>query len=155
MKGIKKILVPLDFSDCSKYAFNYALDIARDGKAEIFLLHIIDMDLLGKISDIKLCPKAKAKKLMEKNAKTELDKLVKVSTQKHGISSIREIIEDGIPFLQILKKAKDLDIDLIIMGTFGTSTPMRRLFFGSTTERVLKGAKVPVLCIPLPQTIEG
>jgi len=62
VKGIKKILVPLDFSDCSKYAFNYALDIARDGKAEIFLLHIIDMDLLGKISDIKLCPKAKAKK---------------------------------------------------------------------------------------------
>lgn len=155
MKGIKKILVPLDFSECSKHAFYYALDIATEGNKEILLLHVIDMDLQDKIADLQLCSKSEAKKLMEKNAKKELDKLRKEAIKKLGKLSIKEIVEDGIPFLNILRKTRELNIDLIVMGSFGTSSPMKRLFFGSTTEKVLRGSKVPVLCIPLPQAIEG
>ena len=154
MKGIKKILVPLDFSDCSKHAFYYALDIAMKEKASLFLLHIINLDLLDNIANLKLCSKTKAKKFMEKYAKNEFNKLRKESAKKTTLTA-KEIIEDGIPFAKILSKARDLNIDLIVMGSFGTSSPVRRLFFGSTTERVLKGANVPVLYVPLPQAIEG
>lgn len=155
MKGIKKILVPLDFSECSKHAFYYALDIAASGGAELFILHVIDIDLLDNISNLNLCSKIKAKKLMERYAKTEFGKLRKESAKKISKTVSKEIIEDGIPFLHILHKAKDLDTDLIVMGSFGTSSLMKRLFFGSTTEKVLRGSKIPVLCIPLPQAIEG
>jgi nucleotide-binding universal stress UspA family protein len=154
MKGIKKILVPLDFSDCSKHAFYYALDIAMKEKASLFLLHVINLDLLDNIADLKLCSKAKAKKLMEKYAKNEFNKLRKESAKKTTLT-VKEIIEHGIPFVKILSKARDLNIDLIVMGSFGASSPARRLFFGSTTERVLKGANIPVLYVPLPQVIEG
>ena len=154
MKAIKKILVPLDFSDCSKHAFYYALDIVAKEKAELFLLHIIDLDLLDNISSLKLCSKAKAIKLMERYAKTEFNKLRKESVKKAALS-VKEIIENGIPFVKILNKAMDLNIDLIVMGSFGASSPIHRLFFGSTTEKVLKGANTPILCVPLPRAIEG
>ena len=62
MKGIKKILVPLDFSECSRHAFYYALDMASAGGAELILLHVIDVELLDTISGLKLCSKAKAKR---------------------------------------------------------------------------------------------
>ncbi|MBI3754780.1 MAG: universal stress protein [Deltaproteobacteria bacterium] len=154
MKGIKKILVPLDFSECSKHALYYALDIAAGG-AELFILHVIDIDLLDTISNLNLCSKEKAKKLMEKHARSEFGKLRKESAKKISKTISKEIIEDGIPFPHILRKARDLNVDLIIMGSFGTSSPMKRLFFGSTTEKVLRGSQIPVLCIPLPQVIEG
>ncbi|MBI3754411.1 MAG: universal stress protein [Deltaproteobacteria bacterium] len=154
MKAIKNIIVPLDFSDCSKHAFYYALDIARKEKAELFLLHIIDLDLLDTISSLKLCSTAKARKLMEQNAKAEFNRLRKEAAKK-AMVNVREIIEDGIPFLKILNKARDLSVDMIVMGSFGASSPVRRLFFGSTTEKVLKGANIPILCVPLPLVIEG
>lgn len=154
MKVIKKILVPLDFSECSKHAFYYALDIARKEKAELFLLHIIDLDLLDTISSLKLCSTAKAKRLMEQNAKAEFNRLRKETAKKARVNA-REIIEDGIPFLKILNKARDLSVDMILMGSFGASSPVRRLFFGSTAEKVLRGSRIPVLCIPMPQPIEG
>ncbi len=153
MKGVKRILVPLDFSECSKHAFSYALDIVRDG-GEIFLLHVVDADLLDSIANLNLCSKAKAKRIMEKNAKTEFDRLRRKLKKKIKGVQTREIIEDGIPFLHILGKAKELNADLIVMGSFGASSPMKRLFFGSTTEKVLRGSHIPVLCIPLPQAIE-
>ena len=155
MKGIKKILVPLDFSECSRHAFYYALDMASAGGAELILLHVIDVELLDTISGLKLCSKAKAKKSMERNAKKEFDRLRKEAAKKLGRATSGEIIEEGIPFLHILHKTKDLDADLIIMGSFGTSSPMKRLFFGSTAEKVLRASQIPVLCIPLPQPIEG
>ena len=91
---------------------------------------------------------------MEKYAKNEFNKLRKESAKKTTLTA-KEIIEDGIPFVKILSKARDLSIDLIVMGSFSASSPVRKLFFGSTTERVLKGANVPVLYVPLPQAIEG
>lgn len=154
MKGIKNILVPLDFSECSRHAFYYALDMAADG-TELFLLYVIDADLLDHISNLNLCSKTKAKKIIEKNAKMEFNRLRRESAKKISRVNTKEIIEGGIPFLDILRKARELNVDLIVMGSFGTSSPMKRLFFGSTTEKVLRGSKIPVLCIPLPQVIEG
>ncbi|MBI5286839.1 MAG: universal stress protein [Deltaproteobacteria bacterium] len=155
MKGVKKILVPVDFSDCSKNAFSHALDIARENKATIFLLHVIDVELIENLSSLGLCPKGDIRKRMEKSAKDGFDLMLsEVGRGKKGVS-IREIVEEGIPFIQILKKTKDMEIDLIVMGSFGTSSPMRRLLFGSTVELVLRGVRTPVLCVPLPEAIEG
>lgn len=155
MRGIKRILIPVDFSECSKNAFYYALDIARETKASVFLLNVVDTELINEMVRLDLAGKEQIRKRLEKNAKTELDKIMEESRKKRKDVTVHEVIEEGIPFIQILKKVKDLSVDTIIMGSFGTSSPMRRLFFGSTAEKVLRGTRVPVVCVPLPEIIEG
>jgi nucleotide-binding universal stress UspA family protein len=54
----------------------------------------------------------------------------------------------GSPFVEILKIARDLDLPMIVMGVKGRSTPPEEILFGSTAERVLRGSRVPVLCVP-------
>jgi nucleotide-binding universal stress UspA family protein len=51
--------------------------------------------------------------------------------------------------VEILKIARDLDLPLIVMGIRGQSMPAEELLFGSTAEKVLRGTRVPVLCVPL------
>ncbi|MGH9900275.1 MAG: universal stress protein, partial [Pyrinomonadaceae bacterium] len=52
------------------------------------------------------------------------------------------------PFVEILKIARDLDLPMIVMGVRGRSTPAEDVLFGSTAEKVLRGTRVPVLCVP-------
>jgi glycine betaine transporter len=66
-----------------------------------------------------------------------------------GKVNIERMIVVGIPFVEILKIARDLDLPLIVMGIRGQSMPAEELLFGSTAEKVLRGTRVPVLCVPL------
>lgn len=65
--------------------------------------------------------------------------------------SIETDICEGTPFLEINKKAIEKDVDIVILGTQGTSGDMKQIFFGSTTERVLRFIKRPVLCVPIEE----
>ena len=62
--------------------------------------------------------------------------------------SIKKLICEGIPFLEINKKAFETGVDMVIMGNRGNSGDMQTIFFGSTTERVLRFMSRPVLCVP-------
>jgi nucleotide-binding universal stress UspA family protein len=62
--------------------------------------------------------------------------------------NIEKMIVVGAPFIEILKIARDLDLPMIVMGVKGRSTPPEEILFGSTAERVLRGSRVPVLCVP-------
>jgi glycine betaine transporter len=62
--------------------------------------------------------------------------------------SVEKMIVIGVPFVEILKIARDLDLPMIVMGVRGRSTPPEELLFGSTAEKVLRGTRVPVLCVP-------
>jgi nucleotide-binding universal stress UspA family protein len=74
------------------------------------------------------------------------------STMFEGIDAgkvdIEKMIVVGLPFVEILKIARDLDLPMIIMGVRGRSTPPEEILFGSTAEKVLRGSRVPVLCVP-------
>jgi nucleotide-binding universal stress UspA family protein len=65
-----------------------------------------------------------------------------------GSVSVERMIVIGSPFVEILKIARDLDLPMIVMGVKGRSTPPEELLFGSTAEKVLRGSRVPVLCVP-------
>ncbi len=54
----------------------------------------------------------------------------------------------GTPFEEILKKAADFAVDLIVLGTAGRSADLERALFGSTAEKVLRATPCPVLCVP-------
>ena len=64
-----------------------------------------------------------------------------------GSASFESMIVEGVPFVEIIKIANDLDSDLIVIGSRGHSG-LTELFFGGTAEKVLRGGRRPVLCIP-------
>ena len=150
MRAVKKILVPVDFSECSRHAFSYALDMARASGAKLYLLHVLDSELIASVSSYGV-KEEELRERMEEYARRSFEEMLREGTE--GVDILR-LLEEGIPFLHILRKARDIGVDMIIMGSLGTSSPLRRIFFGSTVEKVLKGAHVPVLCVPMPEAIE-
>lgn len=139
------ILVPVDFSPCSINAVRAAAAIAEpDG--DLTLLHVIDHDFvtdavaagLGNTDDIQQRMRERA----EADFTTMLEGLLT------GQVNVERMIVIGSPFVEILKIARDLDLPMIVMGVRGRSTPPEELLFGSTAEKVLRGSRVPVLCVP-------
>jgi nucleotide-binding universal stress UspA family protein len=145
MLNAPDILVPIDFSQTSINAVRVALGIAAPG-GDLTLLHVIDKDFIddavaagmGSTDDITARMRAQA----ESSFASSLEGLVT------GDVDIERMIVVGTPFVEILKIARDLDLPMIIMGMRGRSTQPEELLFGSTAEKVLRGTRVPVLCIP-------
>lgn len=140
-----EMLVPVDFSPCSVNALRVAIGMAAP-EGDLTLLHVIDQQFiddavasgLGSSEDIR----NRLKELAEANFSNMLEGI------DAGKVDIEKMIVVGLPFVEILKIARDLDLPMIIMGVRGRSTPPEELLFGSTAEKVLRGSRVPVLCVP-------
>jgi universal stress protein A len=141
-----EILVPMDFSPCSVNALRVAVGMAAP-EGDLTLLHVIDEEFvervvaagMGSTEDLR----NRLKEMAESNFNSVLEGL------DAGKVNIERMIVVGIPFVEILKIARDLDLPLIVMGIRGQSMPAEELLFGSTAEKVLRGTRVPVLCVPL------
>jgi nucleotide-binding universal stress UspA family protein len=139
------ILVPVDFSPTSMNAVRVALGIAEpDG--DVTLLHVIDTEFVEDAVAAGMGPSdeitAKLRAQAESNFASALENI-----HAEGVD-IEKMIVVGSPFVEILKIARDLDLPMIVMGVRGRSTPSEELLFGSTAEKVLRGTRVPVLCVP-------
>ncbi|HET9478065.1 MAG TPA: universal stress protein [Pyrinomonadaceae bacterium] len=140
-----EMLVPVDFSPCSVNALRVAIGMAAP-EGDLTLLHVIDQQFvddavaagLGSSEDIR----NRLKELAEANFSAMLEGI------DAGQVDIEKMIVVGLPFIEILKIARDLDLPMIIMGVRGRSTPPEEVLFGSTAEKVLRGSRVPVLCVP-------
>jgi nucleotide-binding universal stress UspA family protein len=139
------ILVPVDFSACSINAVKAAVAIAApDG--DLTLLHVIDEHFVTDAVSAGLGTREEIQSRLRERAENDFD------TALEGIEvpgeDIERMVVIGTPFVEILKIARDLDLPMIVMGVRGRSTPPEELLFGSTAEKVLRGARIPVLCIP-------
>ncbi len=139
------ILVPIDFSACSLNAVRVAVSLAApDG--DLTLLHVIDEGVvkeaaaaaLGMTDEIT----ARRREQAEANFVGALEEI------ETGGVEVERMIVVGVPFVEILKIARDLDLPMVVMGVRGRSTPAEEMLFGSTAEKVLRGTRVPVLCVP-------
>ncbi len=141
---LKKILVPIDFSETSKKAFHYALRFAEQFNCEIVLLHVVEpvSPTVGPPLVLEVFLDA------EDPLSTMEKKLATLSAQSHsnGANSVSSAIRTGHAPNEITKAAKDLDIDLIVIATHGY-TSWRHLCIGSTAERVVRSAPCPVLVV--------
>lgn len=141
-----EILVPMDFSSCSVNALRVAVGMAAP-EGDLTLLHVIDEEFIdaavaagmGSTEEIR----QRLKDLAEANFSTVLEGL------DTGTVNVEKMIVVGLPFVEILKIARDLDLPLIVMGIRGQSTSAEELLFGSTAEKVLRGTRIPVLCVPI------
>jgi len=139
---LRKILVPLDFSDCSQAAFDCGVGLAGEFRAELLLVHVIDPisyplgDEYGGVHSARLMEETRA------FAQNEMKKLARNAKVQ---CSIR--ITEGSPAREICRLAKR-DVDLIIAPTHGR-TGLGHVLIGSVAERVVRHATCPVLVIPL------
>jgi len=148
MKPFSKILTAIDFSENSDYAFDYALTLAKQFGSQLVILHVINepVDLRGfYVPHISFEQLEKeigegAEKMMAKFCSSKLDDFTNFTTS----------IVTGIPYEEIIRTAEEAAASLIVLGTHGR-TGLDHLIFGSTAERVVRGASCPVLTIRLPK----
>lgn len=143
---IRDILVPLDFSQGSLRALDYALSLVEpDG--EIYLLHVVDADFVTRISSEGLGEPERVTVTLRQHANEKLQQLVEALTVQKARLEYMVVI--GKPFAEILRVAADLDFSLIVLGTRGQRQgDIEELLFGSTAEKVLRATRIPVVCVP-------
>jgi nucleotide-binding universal stress UspA family protein len=142
MEKFDKILFALDFSENSKHAFDYALSMAKNFNARLILMHVIQepVDLSGFY-----VPHISFENL-EKEIKDGAEKFC--SEMITDYSDYETAVVAGIPYQEILRKAGEENVSLIVMGTQGRKG-IDHLLFGSNAERVVRNAKCPVLTVRL------
>ena len=140
------MLVPVDFSECSLNAVRVAVGIAApDG--DLTLLHVIDERFVNDGVAAGLGASDEITGRLRERADADFATLLE--GLETGEVSVERMVVIGVPFVEILKITRDLDLPMIVMGTRGRSVPPEEVLFGSTAEKVLRGARVPVLCVPL------
>jgi len=147
MIKLKKILCPIDFSACSTYALTYAIDLSLKDHASLYLIHVIET-YMGDIGDILKQIDLLLDDKQTDNLKMRLINLIPDEIRTN--ISIDTLVVKGAPFVEIIKAAKDNQVDLIVMGTHG-KTALDYILIGSVAERVIQRSPCPVLSIRLPK----
>ena len=141
---IQSILVPVDFSENSAGALKYASALASQFRARVTLIYVIEPTPF--ISGLGNVPIVLSDEEVKGKATHELELLVE--EQLGSSVEAKSIIRQGKPYDQIVKAAKQLKADLIVISTHGY-TGLKHTLLGSTAERVVRHAGCPVLVLPL------
>lgn len=150
----EKILVPVDFSDCSKAALHYAQELARRLGASVDVLHVwyTPAYISPSVAVMMADGKTEALEVIARTqAQHQLDEFRRSVEQVEGVL-VNNRIEYGYEPDVILKMATEYD--LVIMGTHGR-TGMAHLFMGSVAEKVIRRAPCPVIAIRAQPAASG
>lgn len=142
---MKKILVPIDFSDEAQYAAKVAAKIAKKTKSDIVLLHLLDLPSntidpaeMGNIYD------GPQKVFFMKSIHKRFEEFKNQPFFK-GIT-VTEAVHFHKAFEGIIEESKKNKVDLIVMGSQG-ATGLKEMLVGSNTEKVVRHSHIPVLVI--------
>ena len=142
---LERILVPVDFSDCSLDALEYAVVVAQQAKASLMLLHVLEPVSYG--LDFTLGHIRTREQVRESWTK-RLEELA--YSHQHPQVSVASQLRGGLPADSILDSAQTLPCDLIVMGTHGRRG-ISHAFSGSVAEAVLRKAHCPVIAVRSPK----
>ncbi len=145
---MKKILVPVDFSQKSEEALKVAAEIARKIDGEIYVLHLLDIPT-GEVDmiDGHQIPKGPMAMMLFETTHEKFDKFLD-KDYLDNIPVYEKVMTDA-PVEGISEFAQKNNIDFIVMGSHGTSG-LEEFFVGSNTEKVVRTSKIPVLVIKKP-----
>lgn len=146
---LKRICVPIDFSEESEHALRYALTFAEQFKAELHLLHVVQ-DIVPTVPEpgLAILPTDEIVRSLEKGAEEGLASLP--SAEWAGKIGIVRAVRHGVPFHEISQYAKQADIDLLVIATHGR-TGLAHFLLGSVAERVVRSSPCPVLTVRHPE----
>ena len=142
----KNILVPTDFSEHSDKALQQAIDIAKQFKSKIYLLHVIGIIIQCTVD---YCLPPQTVDQVENESVSSAKKMITEQLAKFPDSKSIEIIADirkGTPYEEILRDQQDKKIDLIVIASHGKTGLLSHLI-GSVAEKVVRNVKCPVLLV--------
>ena len=144
MVSITRILHPTDFSDSAAEATAYACAFAKEFQAELHLLHVIP-NFVG-LEPRVYTPEAFDGYVdsMKQEAESKFAEIV--GSKLQGNRNPVHVLTQGKPFVEIIRYAREHDIDLIVMGTHGRSA-LPHMLLGSVAEHVVRKAACPVLTV--------
>ena len=145
---IKKILFPTDFSAYSNHALKYAVALAESFQAKLVVLHVCEYPVAGAGIEAYHFAVPEYVVDLEKRERNALDALATELRQRHV--DVEPVFIMGKPYQEIIKTAKQYEVDVIIMATHG-SKGLSHLVFGSTAEKVVRLAPCPVLTVKHPE----
>ena len=141
---LEQILVPVDFSDCSKKALQYAIPFARQFKAQMIFLHVLPLHYAaGWEFEV-----GNYDPLIEGDLRTRTEQQLASLIQEHVPARIQTKLEvrHGAPAIEIVNAAHEMNAGLIIMSTHG-HTGRIHAFIGSVAADVTRLAPCPVLVV--------
>ncbi len=142
--SLNRILVPVDFSDCSIEAVEYAALVAQRHSASVTLLHVLEPVSYG--LDFTLLHSGKREETRDKV-------MVRLGEMTHALAEVKiqadSQVRGGTPFESILDSARTIPADLIVMGTHGRRG-LSHALSGSVAEAVLRQSRCPVLTVRSP-----
>jgi len=139
---LKRILVPIDFSDCSKKALQYAIPLAKQHEAALTLLYVVPTNYPG--GEYGAIDYAAIEGAMRVSAKQGLSKLVEDEVREEIPAD--QLVREGSPAGEILNAARSMPADLIVLSTHGR-TGLKHALLGSVAEDVVRRAPCPVLVV--------
>jgi nucleotide-binding universal stress UspA family protein len=144
--NIRSILLPTDFSECAESALPYAVQMARTTNARLLCLHVIEpmMPPVGYAPVTEPLPTVDISEQLQASAERELPKLAE--REECAGLEVEEVIAHGEAAAEIVRVARERDVDLIVISSHGR-TGLGRMLFGSTAESVVRHARCPVLVV--------
>ena len=145
--AVRRILHPSDFSSSARAAFAKAVELARENRAALVLLHVRSVvePIMG-MGDGYISPQAyeQLDRASRATAKKQLDRLVE-QAKKRRVRA-KGLLAQGIAHDEIVRAARRGKADMIVMGTHGR-TGVSKFFLGSVAGRVVSLARCPVLTV--------
>lgn len=146
----KRILCPIDFSECSKAALQYAMSMAQENDAELVVLYVVPNDLVPlpgqspddgvdhtiSVADFFIRREARVRRLLQEA----------VPETVRTYCAVETMMTHGKPSTEILRLAHEQQTDLIVIGVRGRGAADLTVF-GSTAQQVVRLATCPVLTI--------
>ena len=136
--SLKRVMVPVDFSENSHSVLAYVSGLSRAFGAQITLLYVVPTTVVP-LEAYELAPD------YETLTQWGEENLANLKKEEFGDADhVTTSVRTGEPYVEIVEAAKETECDLIVMSTHGHSG-FRHLMLGSTTERVVRSSSIPVL----------
>ncbi len=148
MAFIKKILIPTDGSEYSRYATDYAINLCDALDAEITLISVADIryEMYDVYSEVHAV--GNVEELIREQVSRALDQHA-AEIERRGVK-VRKVLRVGDIIQEILDVIQKEEIDLVVIGTHGRKG-ISHFLLGSTTEKLVRSAPCPVLTVRPPK----
>ena len=149
MIALRQVMVPTDFSEASECALKYGRAFAASFGASLHVVHVVeDFVAWSWAADTYVATLPRIREEVEAEAVARLGQLIPPAEAERLQAKVALLA--GNPFIEIVRYAREHDIDLIVMGTHGRG-PVAHALIGSVAEKVVRKAHCPVLTVRHPQ----
>jgi nucleotide-binding universal stress UspA family protein len=143
MIAMKRILIPIDFSEGSQQALRYGLEVASKFQARLYIMHVWDLPVTGGLLPVEPYPEMVFTE--EQGVARERLRRLTDDLKTEGIDA-EAIFVFGKAYVEIVKVAAEVEADLIVLATHGRGG-ISHLLMGSVAEKVVRLAPCPVLTV--------